>query len=63
MKIEKKDKYVAPLTVVTRIEVEESFCASAEVVNPESTSPASIEAHEAKDFDCGFSTSGWEDVQ
>ena len=54
MKIEKKDKYVAPLTVVTRIEVEESFCASADIVNPATGSPAKVEEHE-KNENFGFS--------
>lgn len=49
MKIEKKDKYVAPLTVVTRIEVEESFCASADIQAPEGQKVGQIDAHEVNE--------------
>ena len=63
MKIEKKDKYVAPLTVVTRIEVEESFCASAEIQAPEGDHVGQIDAHEVNtDFTSSgdFSSTGWD---
>ena len=60
MKIEKKDKYVAPLTVVTRIEVEESFCASADVRNPATGSPAKVKEHaKNEDFGYTFSDEEW----
>ena len=61
MKIEKKDKYVAPLTVVTRSEVEESFCASADVTNVNG-SAAAIKSHEESDFsyDNTFTNEGWD---
>lgn len=49
MKIEKKDKYVAPLTVVTRIEVEESFCASADIQGTDGEKVGQIDAHEVND--------------
>ena len=62
MKIEKKDKYVAPLTVVTRIEVEESFCASADIQNPDKNT-GRIEEHQVNtDFTAGgdFSNTSWD---
>ena len=61
MKIEKKDKYVAPLTVVTRVEVEESFCASADVTNVNG-SAAAIKSHEESDFsyEDTFTNEGWD---
>ena len=60
MKIEKKDKYVAPLTVVTRIEVEESFCASANIKNP-NEDVGRIDAHEVNDgFSADFSNDSWD---
>ena len=62
MKIEKKDKYVAPLTVVTRVEVEESFCASADIQAPEGEKVGQIDAHEVNDDFTGgnFSAGSWD---
>lgn len=63
MKIEKKDKYVAPLTVVTRVEVEESFCASADVQNPDKKDIGRIDAHEVNENFSGsdFSSTSWDE--